>query len=96
MSEINTQRLVEDLKQIAHDAEELLKATADAAGERVSELRERLKGVADKARETCQRLEERARSQAETADKVIKSHPYESIGIAFGLGVLLGVLIGRR
>jgi ElaB/YqjD/DUF883 family membrane-anchored ribosome-binding protein len=27
---------------------------------------------------------------------VIRDHPYESIGVAFGLGLLIGVLVARK
>ena len=42
------------------------------------------------------RAEERAVEQAKAADKVIREHPYETIGLAFGLGLLIGILARRR
>ena len=33
---------------------------------------------------------------AKAADKTIRDHPYESIGVAFGLGLLIGVLVTRK
>lgn len=96
MTEVNTQKLMEDLKRVATDAEELLKATAGLAGEKAEEVKSRLTAIAESARNTYQKLEQTARAQAQTADQVIRTHPYESVGIAFGIGVLLGVLLGRR
>jgi ElaB/YqjD/DUF883 family membrane-anchored ribosome-binding protein len=43
-----------------------------------------------------QRAEEKAVEQAKAADRVIREHPYHTVGIAFGLGVLIGVLLRRR
>ena len=43
-----------------------------------------------------QRMEDRAVEQAKAADKVIREHPYYTIGLAFGLGLLIGVLARRR
>lgn len=95
-SEVNTEKLIGDLKAVARDTEDLLKATADQAGEKAAELRERLNTALESAKSACDRLEGKAKSGAETTDKTIRDHPYESIGIAFGMGLLLGVVLGRR
>jgi ElaB/YqjD/DUF883 family membrane-anchored ribosome-binding protein len=94
-SEAN-KRLVGDLKSVAHDAEALMKATANQAGEKVVELRERLSTALESAKVTAQRLEDKTLEAAKATDRTIREHPYESIGIAFGLGLLIGVLVARR
>jgi ElaB/YqjD/DUF883 family membrane-anchored ribosome-binding protein len=43
-----------------------------------------------------QRAEEKAVEQAKAADRVIRDHPYQTIGLAFGLGLLIGVLARRK
>jgi ElaB/YqjD/DUF883 family membrane-anchored ribosome-binding protein len=43
-----------------------------------------------------QRAEEKAIERAKVADKVIRDHPYPTIGIAFVLGLLLGVVVRRK
>jgi ElaB/YqjD/DUF883 family membrane-anchored ribosome-binding protein len=43
-----------------------------------------------------QRAEEKAVERAKAADKVIRDHPYHTIGLAFGLGLLIGILARRR
>jgi ElaB/YqjD/DUF883 family membrane-anchored ribosome-binding protein len=43
-----------------------------------------------------QRAEEKAVERAKAADRVIRDHPYQTIGIAFGLGLLIGVLARRK
>jgi ElaB/YqjD/DUF883 family membrane-anchored ribosome-binding protein len=90
------QKLMGDLKTVAHDAEDLMKATADQAGEKVAELRTRLSHALESARHTAQRLEEKTVEAAKAADRAIREHPYQSLGVAFGLGVLIGVLVARR
>lgn len=92
----NIEKLMADLKTLTHDAEALLQATAGQTGEKVSELRQRLSAALESAKATCHRLEERAIAGAKAADRAIREHPYESIGVAFGLGLLIGVLVGRR
>jgi len=89
-------RLVADLKTVIHDAEDLLKATAGQAGEKLTEARGRLAAALESAKGTCHRLEEKTVAAAKATDVCIRDHPYESIGVAFGVGLLIGVLVGRR
>ncbi len=91
-----SEQAAKDLRALAHDAEELMKATAGQAGEKVSEVRSRLAAALESAKATCQRLEERTVAAAKATDQAIRAHPYESIGIAFGLGLLVGVLVARK
>ena len=56
----------------------------------------RLSSAIDSAKATYRRLEERAVAGAKATDKVIREHPYESLGVAFGLGLLVGVLVTRK
>ena len=90
------QRLSKDLKVVMHDAEELLKATAGEAGEKFKHVRERLGDTLMAAKHTCERIGEKTVEAAEATDQVIRKHPYESIGVAFGIGILIGVFVGRR
>ena len=90
------QRLAGDLKVVVRDAEDLLKATAGEAGEKVKEVPSRLMTALDSAKSTCERLQDKTVEAAKATDHVIREHPYESIGIAFGVGLLIGVLVGRR
>lgn len=89
-------KLTGDLKEVAKDAEELLKATANQAGDKVSEVRQRLSRALDSAKETCERWQDKSVEAAKATDRVIRDHPYESLGAAFGLGILIGVLVARR
>ena len=89
-------RLASDLKAVVRDAEELMKATAGQAGEKVTEMRTRLAAALESAKATCHRLEERTVAAAKATDRTIREHPYESIGIAFGVGLLVGVLVARK
>ena len=90
------ERLVRDLKALVRDAEELMKATAGQAGEKVTEMRTRLAAALESAKTTCHRLEEKTLAAAKATDRTIREHPYESVGIAFGVGLLVGVLVARK
>lgn len=95
-NEASIEKIMADLKSLSNDAEALMKATAGQAGDKAGELRARLTSALESAKATCQRFEERALAGARVADQTVREHPYESIGVAFGVGLLIGVLVGRR
>ena len=88
--------LARDLKAAVHDAEALLQATANDASEKAKEARTKLSEAIGRAKASCQQLEQKATAAAKAADRVIRDHPYESIGVAFGVGLLIGVLVARK
>ena len=94
------ERVLRDLKTLARDAEDLLKATAGDLNEKTKVARAHLTGVLERAKKTGAELQEltiaSARTGAKRADAVIRDHPYESIGVAFGIGLLVGVLVRRK
>jgi ElaB/YqjD/DUF883 family membrane-anchored ribosome-binding protein len=92
-NDITKQKLIDDFKTLVQDGEELLKAGAD---ELSKETRDKLTDLVGRARTIYGSVEERALAQARAADQAIQDHPYESIGIAFGVGVLLGLVLTRR
>ncbi len=94
--ELSTEQLLADLRRVVRDSEELLQATAGAAGDKASEVRERLVAALELAKRSCVRLEEKAVEGAKAADRVVREHPYQSIGVAFGLGMLIGVLVAKK
>jgi len=92
----SAEKLLQDLKAVVHDGEELIKAGAADLSERGVAARERLAAALKAARETGRKLEERAVAGAKATDQAIREHPYQSIAIAFGVGILIGVLIKRK
>jgi ElaB/YqjD/DUF883 family membrane-anchored ribosome-binding protein len=93
---INTDTLVSDLKTVVRDSEALLGAMTAATGEKADSLKERLGESLCHARETCRKLEDKTKETVQRADTVIREHPYQSIGVAIGVGVLIGALIARK
>jgi ElaB/YqjD/DUF883 family membrane-anchored ribosome-binding protein len=90
-----TDKLVKDLRLVVQDAEDLIRATAGEVNEKTKQARARLTQTLEKAKETAQELQVKATEKAKVADEVIRQHPYESMGVAFGLGLLLGVIANR-
>ena len=94
--EQSTEKLLQDLKEVVRDGEELLRAGAEELGERGVAAKEKLAAALEVAKETQRRLQQRAVAGARAADTYIRSKPYQSIGIAFGVGLLFGLLAARR
>jgi ElaB/YqjD/DUF883 family membrane-anchored ribosome-binding protein len=94
--EQSTERLLQDLKAVVRDGEELLRAGAQDLNERGMAARERLAAALEIAKETRRKLETRAVAGAKATDRLVREHPYESVGIALGLGLFIGVLLNRR
>jgi ElaB/YqjD/DUF883 family membrane-anchored ribosome-binding protein len=84
------------MENLTDDASALLSATADVAEEKVVEARDRLKSALASARDTYVIVQKKAVHGAKVADKTIRDNPYYSIGIAFGVGALVGYLWKRR
>ncbi len=94
--ESSTEKLLQDLKAVVQDGEALLRAGAQDLSERGVAARERLAAALEVARQTRKRLEERALASAKATDRVVREYPYQSIGVAFGVGMLLGILLNRK
>ena len=99
-TDVNKDKLVADLKVVVADAEELLRATASQAGEKVSAARERIQASLATAKVKLGEAEraalERAKLAARATDEYVQENPWRAVGIAAVAGLVLGVLIARR
>jgi ElaB/YqjD/DUF883 family membrane-anchored ribosome-binding protein len=100
MQDVNKDKLIEDLKVVAQDVEELLRATASQTGEKLSEARARAEESLRSARirlsEASDEVAERTRAAATAADEYVRDNPWHAVGIAAGIGFAVGLLIARR
>jgi ElaB/YqjD/DUF883 family membrane-anchored ribosome-binding protein len=62
----------------------------------VGEARKRLAAALDNGKEIYGRVRDKAVAGAKATDQAVRENPYQAIGIAVGVGALLGYLIGRR
>jgi len=94
------EQLAADMKSIIADAEELLKATASATGDRILAARARAEESLRSARERLANIDDVALAQvkevAKSADDYVHEHPWSAVGVAAVAGLLVGVLISRR
>ena len=99
-ADVTTDQLVEDLKTVMQDAEALIKATSSQTGEKIQEVRARAEESLRDAKARLTQLEDealrRAREVADATEEYVRENPWQSVGIAAGIGLLLGVLISRR
>lgn len=99
-SEVTKEQLVNDFKVVIADAEALLKATAGQGGEALAAARARAEEslAAAKARmsEAQAALLVRTKAAAKATDEYVHMHPWKAIGVAAGVGLVIGMLIGRR
>ena len=97
--EVSKEKLMQDLRIVVSDAEELLRATASQAGEKVSEARERIQENLAVAKEHLaavqQRVAEKTRQAARVTDDYVHENPWRAVGIAAGAGLIVGLLISR-
>lgn len=97
---VTRDKLIADLKVLAADADALVRATAGQAGEKVTAARakaeEALKGVRSRLSELEGQVRGCGREAAQSADKFVHDQPWTAVGIAAGLGIMMGMLLGRR
>lgn len=100
MSDVTTDKLVADLKAVVHDAEALLRATSSQTGEKIQEARAHAEDSLRQAKARLTQVEEealkRARELADATEEYVRDNPWQSVGIAAGIGLVLGLLISRR
>jgi ElaB/YqjD/DUF883 family membrane-anchored ribosome-binding protein len=98
--QISKERLIDDMRVVVADAEELLKATANQTGERIVAARikagESLQSAKARLAEAQASAVEKVKVAAKTTDDYVLNNPWQSMGIAAALGLALGVLISRN
>ncbi len=98
--DVTSDQLIADFKVVVADAEALLKATANQGGEKLAEVRakaeESLRVVKARMAEAQAVMIAKTRAAAKATDVYVHDNPWQAIGVAAGLGLAIGWLIGRR
>lgn len=99
-SEVTSEQLITDFKVVVADAEALLKATAGQGGEKLAEVRakaeESLRAMKARLADAQEALIARTKEAAKATDEYVHENPWKAIGVAAGLGLLIGWFMGRR
>jgi ElaB/YqjD/DUF883 family membrane-anchored ribosome-binding protein len=85
-----------DMSTLAKDARSLVAATTDVAAQKFGEARHRVVEKVESAKETARRVRDQAVECAKATDEAVRQHPYQALGIAFGVGAILGFLVSHR
>ena len=95
-----SEKLVSDVKLLVAYTEDLVKATASQAGEKIADIRSRAQDAVNNLKPQLVKLEhtvvEKAKSTATATDAYIHENPWTAIGVSAGIGLVIGLLIGRR
>ena len=89
-----------DLRNVLSDMEEYLRATASHTGEKIGAMRERLQEQMGRAKErladTREIVVDKTKEAARATDDYVHENPWRAVGVAAGVGLVIGLLIGRR
>lgn len=103
MSNTRTQekeKLVADIQTVMAELDELVRDSASDVGDDLVELKGKLRDQVSVARDTLSDIEsrvaDRAKSAARAGDEYVRDHTWTSVGIAAGVGVVIGLLLNRR
>lgn len=98
-NEVSKEKLMQDLRVLVADAEDLLHVTTGQAGEKISVVRERIQKSLAAAKERLAATQEsviaKTRQAAKAADEYVNENPWKATGIAAAVGLVAGMLITR-
>ncbi|TBU74669.1 DUF883 domain-containing protein [Pseudomonas daroniae] len=96
----NKEELLEEFQALVRDTETLLQHSASLVGDQAEELRAQIRDSLGRARSTLKNTEEsvvlRGKAAVGATEDYVQTHPWQTIGIAAGIGILIGMLISRR
>ena len=99
-NEVTKEQLIADFNVVVADAEALLKATANQGGEKLAEVRARaeesLRVVKARMADAQEALLIKTRAAAKATDEYVHENPWNAVGAAAAIGLLIGFLLGRR
>lgn len=98
--EVTKEQLIADFKTVVADAEALLKATANEGGEELAAVRakaeESIMAVKAKMAEEQAALLVKTKEAAMATDVYVHDHPWTAVGVAAGVGMVVGLLGSRH
>jgi len=86
-------QLLQDLNTLREDTEELFRAMAGTVAER---SKSKFLSSVERMKATCHDLRDRTAAHVQDADETLRRYPYSAVGVALGLGIIIGLLSRRR
>ena len=98
--ELTRERLLDDLRAVLHTAEEFAHAASTQTGDKLASARSKMEATLQNTRAHLEAAEAvvtaSAKEAVATTERSIKDHPWTAVSISAGIGLLVGILIGRR
>lgn len=99
-TQVSRDKIKSDLRTVLSDMDEYLRATASQTGEKIGVIRERLQEhmhrAKDRLADTREIVVDKTKEAAKATDEYVHDNPWRAVGIAAGIGLIIGMLIGRR
>ena len=95
-SQFDAGKLADDIKTLVKDAEALLRASAESAEELTGEARQRAEESLHVLRSQLNEIERDLKGRAQALDGYVHDNPWTAVAVAGGIGLLAGLLMGRR
>jgi len=100
MGRVTAADLMDDLRKVVHDTEALLRATEGQIGQKADDARRRVQAALDTARGRLKTMQDSTVDVGEEAvratEKYVRENPWQAIGVAAGVGLVIGLLLSRR
>ena len=99
-AEDGRERLVDEMSAVLSEAEEMLKRAATETGDKARDLRSQVETKLLRAKLSLQELEgqavDKAKAAARATDDYVHDNPWQAIGVAAAVGIVVGLLMNRR
>ncbi len=96
MAQFDAGKLADDLQSLVQHAEELLRATANGAGETVADARERAEESLSAVRARLASFEKDMKGRAKVVDGYVQDNPWTAVAVVGGLALIVGLIMGRK
>jgi ElaB/YqjD/DUF883 family membrane-anchored ribosome-binding protein len=100
MLESDMEAVNNDIKTLIKDAQALFRTAAESTGDKAEEIRERGMHLLNAALGTAQDVQASSiaagKDMASLVDSYVKENPWRTVATVAGVGLLLGVILGRK
>lgn len=85
-----------ELQALIEESEKLLKSSASMVGEEAETLRGQISVKLQQALDSVSSVRDRTKPAVDATESYIGGHPWQTVAISAGFGLVVGLLLGRR